>query len=118
MQSELTKNNSTTSDKAILIENLKEISLSDEFGKFSTFPKKQKKTQTQANSTALDNELGPKKTNSMQISQRKKHQTTKLVDNQFKLINVDPDTGKNETTTEKKSDNSTTPKSKLGGLSS
>ena len=87
MHSKLTKNNSKTLDKAILNDNLKEISLSDEFGNFSIFPKNQAEPQTQEDSTTLDNELGPKKPNSMQISQKEKPQRTNTVDIQFKLIN-------------------------------
>ena len=51
MHSKLTKNNPKTLDKAILKDNLKEISLSDESGIFSNFPENQEEPQTQADST-------------------------------------------------------------------
>ena len=89
MLSKLTKNNPKTLDKAILKDNLKEISLSDESGIFSNFPESQEEPQTQADSTTSDNELGRKNPNSMQIYQEKKLQTTKPMKNQLKLFNDD-----------------------------
>ena len=113
MLSELTKNKPTTSDKHLFNDNLKEILLSDDFENNTNFHENPGNILIQGISSTPDDGLGTKKPNPTQIHGKKRNQTTKNLPIQISLTDDELVTEKNEKTTEKKSDNSTSSKSKI-----
>ena len=108
MHSDLTKNKQATQDFSFLNDNSKEILISDDLGKIFFFSPKPQSIQNQDVSSTSVSGLGPKKSNSTQISQGKNQQTSTTLVNDSILINYEPLAEKTKKNTDSYNDNTFT----------